>query len=238
MMHREEQSERDRIEAVYDRYQQSGYDNRWRADTPGTRELLSERLSLLEAKIIALGPPGQERRRVLDLGCGTEGLLSFLQDLGFERNLVYGADLLVQRLLTARERDPSLPLILGDAASLPLRASQFGLIVLQTLLSSVRDDHVFAIIAREIDRLLSGGGAVIVYDLRVPNPSNASVRAVSLRRLREAFPNYTADSETLTVAPPLARSLGRMSSALYPKLARISVVRTHRLTVLTKPIDR
>jgi hypothetical protein len=52
--------------------------------------------------------------------------------------------------------------------------------------------------------------------------------------IHRVFPDFDLALQTTTLLPPLARRLGRLTTALYPKLARIRWLRTHYVGVLTK----
>ena len=78
---------------------------------------------------------------------------------------------------------------------------------------------------REARRVLEPGGAVAVWEPRWPTV-NRNTRLVRLSELRSALgPRLTM--RTLTLAPPLARRVGR----LYGPLARLQPLRSHRLAL-------
>jgi ubiquinone/menaquinone biosynthesis C-methylase UbiE len=143
--------------------------------------------------------------------------------------------MLADRLREARTRNPGLALILGDGTALPLPGHSVDLAVSFTVFSSVLDDDVRAAIAAELARVVRPGGRLLWYDLRRANPVNRQVRPVDRKDLRALFPGWTGDAATTTLLPPLARRLGRRADRWYPRLARLSPMRTHLIGVLTRP---
>ena len=87
-------------------------------------------------------------------------------------------------------------------------------------------------IAAEITRVLRPGGALLWYDLRVPNPRNPNVRPVSRRELAALFPGLVGPVETATLAAPLARHVAPWSELVAGALERCPWLRTHLLAVL------
>jgi SAM-dependent methyltransferase len=96
-----------------------------------------------------LPPPGQ---RTLDLGCG-EGRLS--RDLEATGHRVVGIDASPTMLAAAKEKDPSIPICLADAAVLPFSSGSFDCVVAFMSLQDV-DDFRRAI--GETARVLRAGG--------------------------------------------------------------------------------
>jgi hypothetical protein len=104
-----------------------------------------------------------------------------------------------------------------------------------TLFSSIFDPTMASTVAAEITRVLKPGGAVLWYDFRYDNPSNRDVHGVTARDVHALFPNLKGDLLSLTVVPPLARRLGRLTSVAYPSLALLPPLRSHLLGLLSKP---
>ena len=73
------------------------------------------------------------------------------------------------------------------------------------------------------------------YDLRIDNPGNRAVHGIGIDRLRELFPTWTIDVRSTTLAPPLARRLGRTTAYLYPALEALPMLRSHLVGRLRCP---
>jgi SAM-dependent methyltransferase len=218
------------LSRVYAQYADPTYNARWALDNPGNAALVDERRDTLE-RLVADWARRQGRSAILDLGCGSTTALP--PSIGHVPRI--GLDLLFERLETLNTRHPDFPLICGDGAALPFRDGAFDAVVLSTVFSSVLDDAVRSQIAGEIDRVLRPGGAVIWYDMRLPNPRNRSVSPLSRRRIESLFRGYAADWRTLTLLPPVARRLGRRAARWYRPLAAIPLFRSHLAGLLVKP---
>lgn len=76
---------------------------------------------------------------------------------------------------------------------------------------------------------------MIWYHFRYNNPTNPNVRGMTKRLIRRFFPDFRMKLHSITLLPPLARRLGRLTPVLYPVLAAIPPLRTHYLGVLIRP---
>jgi SAM-dependent methyltransferase len=216
--------ERERIERVYAGYRRDRRRRRsWRADNEGNDAMRKEVLrTLLELVPGTLEGEGL----VLDAGCGTGWWLERLAREGVASSRLVGVDLLAERARMARERIPGGRVIEGDVRSLPLEAGHCSLVMLFTVLSAMASPEDVRSALGEARRVLAPGGAIAVWEPRVWTP-NPHTRLVGLDELRAEL-GRELRVRTLTLAPPLARRVGRR---LYGPLARIPALRTHRLVV-------
>jgi SAM-dependent methyltransferase len=110
----------------------------------------------LVGKLQALYPTA-ERRRILDLGCGTGGMSVAATRL---YDQVVGVDVALRWLLIGHRRliveDVQLPLICANAESLPFRSEAFDAVVADAVLEHVNDS---ARMRDESLRVLRPGGA-------------------------------------------------------------------------------
>lgn len=228
-------SERARLSSVYAGYEAPEVIERWSSSNRGNAMMLDERLRASDA-LVRTWRPDDLPRRVLDIGCGgTTSLSPAPCDDSGATTTVVGVDILLERLLRARRKETTQPLACADGARLPIREESIDLVTLFTVFSSVLDEGLRQAIAGEISRVLSADGAILWYDLRVPNPSNRNLRAVTRRRLGSYFPGYHIDCRAITVLPPLARRLGAATDSLYPLLRRLPPLRGHLLALLRRP---
>jgi len=58
---------------------------------------------------------------------------------------------------------------------------------------------------------------------------------MSRKHLAELFPGWAAELRSITVAPPVARRLGRLTPVAYPLLHAIPPVRSHLIGRLRCP---
>jgi SAM-dependent methyltransferase len=216
--------ERERIEQIYAGY---GEDRRrqraWSAGNAGNAAIREEVLrALLELAPDALAGDGQ----ILDAGCGTGWWVERLAREGVAPSRLLGVDLLAERIRTARERTPGAHIAQGDMRSLPTQAAGCSLVLLFTVLSAMATPKDVRSALGEAQRVLAPGGSIAIWEPRIWTP-NPHTRFVGLGELRAALDGKLS-VRTLTLAPPLARRVGR---GLYGPLARIPLLRTHRLVV-------
>lgn len=218
----------DQLERIYGRYQRSGRRRRaWAADNPGNRAIRAELLERFQGEAgdrLAVG-------QLLDIGCGAGWLLVELAGSGVAPERLHGVELIESRIAAARRALPRADVRRADARHLPFESGAFDVVTMFTVLSSLPDAGSVQTAVGEARRVLAPGGVLLVYEPRRPNPLNKATRLISARDLDRALgPRW---SETpLTVFPPLARRLGEFAGRLYPKLARVRPLLTHRLAVL------
>jgi ubiquinone/menaquinone biosynthesis C-methylase UbiE len=170
----------------------------------------------------------------LEVGCGALGWLADLLSWGLRTSDLHGIDLDPARIARAREAMPGADLRTGDAAALPWPDDTFRLVIASTVFTSVLDAGVRGAIAGEMTRVVAPGGAVLVYDFRVPSPGNADVRPLPSRELRRLFPTLDGWIASVTLAPPLARAVAPVSDVLAALLEALPFLRTHLLAILVK----
>lgn len=197
------------------------YASRWSPENLGNQAILAERLEV--ARSLVGGGPGQVGR-LLDIGGGSGGHLPTIVD----SQLIVRLDLLEWRLREAGDhRDLA---VCADGRTLPFPKGTFDLVILETVLSSISPQLGVEVIA-DARRALAPGGALLIYDVRMPNPANRATRSIRYRWLKAQLAGMSVTSRSVTVVPQLARRLGRRSLARYARLARLPVLRSHRIVV-------
>lgn len=230
------QDEVERIRRVYHEYGHSSIvQSRWTTANRGNQRIVSERAQVMADILHGHSCIPLGKRRVLDIGCGHGGVLASLLDLGAQPNNLYGIDLLPDRIEAARRAYPDIHFACGNAEHLDFPDACFDLVLLFTVLSSILDDGMAHNIAHEVRRVLKPSGAVLWYDFRYNNPWNPHVRGMTKSHIRQFFPDFEMHLRTITLLPPLARCLGRLTPVLYPVLAAIPPLRTHYLGLLIRP---
>jgi len=229
--------EAERLAQVYRGYEQDpAAQARWSGTNVGNRWIAKERERAIVTLLQSHGFLPLQEKRVLDIGCGRGAVLAGLTDLGAQPRNLYGVDLLPDRIETARQAYPDICFICGNAESLDFPDAHFDLVLLFTVLSSILDDRMAHNVAREAYRVLKPGGAVLWYDFRYNNPWNPHVRGITREQIQQLFPGLEMHLSTITLMPPLARRLGRLTPVLYPILAAIPPLRTHYLGLLVRPL--
>jgi ubiquinone/menaquinone biosynthesis C-methylase UbiE len=224
-----------RIRDAYARRAVSGADDRYSLAGAANRYLYEQRerdiLRLLgEHALLPL-----EGRRVLDVGCGSGGMLRDFAAWGAPPEHLAGIDLLPERVASARSHGDGINYATGNAAALPYAAGSFDIVLLATVLTSVLDEGVRRQIAGETLRVLRRGGAVIWYDFTW-NPGNRDVRGIGTKELRRLYRGCRIRARRSTLAPPLSRLLAPRSVALCRLLEAVPLLRSHLLAAI-RPAD-
>jgi ubiquinone/menaquinone biosynthesis C-methylase UbiE len=226
--------EPERIARVYRGYSSPERARMYDPANPGNRAITAERVRRTRRLLETAGLGDLRGRRVLDVGCGFGHELARMRDLGVRDQDLVGVDLMRDRVEEARLRYPTFDIRLGDAAQLDFADESFDVVLSFTVMSSVLSEPVARRIASEMMRVLRPGGAVVWYDLRMDSPGNPDVRGLPVAAVRRLFADAVVTLSSITLAPPLARRLGRLTPVAYPVLARLPPLRTHLIGLLRK----
>jgi len=228
-----------RLRAVYQGYaQQNLAGSKWSPLNPGNLATREERDRLVGKLLGKAGLLPVGERRVLDVGCGTGGVLAGFQHWGAKLKHLVGVDLLTERICMAQQSYPEIRFQQSNAEALPFSDSSFDLVVIYTVLSSVLSTRMRLNIVRQVTRVLRPGGAIVWYDFRVRNPLNPQVRGITRRALTRLLPGFELRLQPVTLLPQLARRLGPTTPWLYPLLSALWFLRTHYVGLLLKPGSR
>ena len=227
-------SETDRIRTIYRSYdtQQRWLRKRDPAN-PGFSRLQAERWRKM-AGIIDARLRGAAPLRVVDVGCGRGGDLAQIAELLPDAEL-FGVDLSEERVEAARLAVPAAKLWVQDGDTLPFADRSVQLVVLSTVLSSILDPATRRQVAAEAYRIISDDGILLIYDIRLPSPANPNVCRIGKGELRTLLPAARIQRYSITLLPPVARSLCRRWPGLYRPLASFRPLRSHYLSVVTRP---
>ena len=232
----ETRSEVDRLQEVYREYTIRGFGKtKWSLANKGNQAVQDECQSELRDLLQKTGFFPLENRRILDVGCGTGERLAAFGNWGARPENMFGIDLIPDRICAARKHFPEITFELANAETLPFTDDSFDLVTVFTVFTSILDQRMAANVCREINRVLAPGGGIIWYDFRLNNPLNRHVRGISREQIRKLFPGFGTNLKAISLLPPLARRLGRLTNKLYPLLSTMPFLRSHYLGVLTKP---
>ena len=226
----------ERIRGVYARYDadpstRAKWDPRNLANALMREEFNSRVLAILAHAGLRLGEV-----RILDVGCGSGALLHWLAQCGAQRHLLYGVDLREDQIELARGNDPGIHLLCADARYLSFATHFFDVIICNNVFGSILDRAVADAVATEVRRVVNPRGLIVWCESRYRNLWNPNVRGYTSREIRRCFPGCRIELRSITVLPPLARRLGRLTPALYPMLARIPFLRVRYLgTIRPEP---
>ena len=232
----ETRSEVDRLQAVYREYAVRGFGHsKWSPANRGNQEVRDECRSKLRALLRENGFFPVQSRRILDVGCGGGDRLAEFAAFGARPENMFGVDLMADRIAAARKNHPEIAFALANAEALPFADGAFDLVTVFTVFTSILDTHMATNVSSEITRVLAPGGGVVWYDFRLRSPFNRHVRGISRRQIQALFPGYRMNLQSLSLLPPLARRLGRLTPWLYPRLSAVPFLCSHYLGILRKP---
>jgi ubiquinone/menaquinone biosynthesis C-methylase UbiE len=173
-----------------------------------------------------------EARRILEVGCGTGGVLLEYLSFGANPELLNGTDLLLHRANDAHRRLPGGQITCSDGRYLPYKTGCFDIVLQYTALSSILDYSVKAEVAREMTRVLrKPDGLIVWYDFWL-NPTNPHTRGIRAAEIRRLFPTCSVECHRVTLAPPLARALVPISWTLAALLEAMKALNTHQLVAI------
>ncbi len=154
---------------------------------------------------------------LLDVGCGSGGLLPLAIELGLRPERLMGVDLQPSRLAAGRRAYPQVGFVLGDGRRLGFRSEAFDFVVESTMFVHVIDDALAAELAREMIRVTSLEGRLILIDWNLSHPADSRYRSMRAR-FKRLFPPSEVRVEASfrgALAPPLGRLLSRYLPSLY-----------------------
>lgn len=227
-------NEVNRLINVYRNYRESAATGKRWSDAKN-RAMSEERMRVLGQMLEENGFMPLANRRILDIGSGSGKVLASLMQWGALPKNLFGVDLLPEQIEAAKQRFPGIQFTQGNAEHLDFEEKYFDLVLLFTVFTSILDRRMAHNVAGEVQRVLKPAGAVVWYDFRYNNPYNHNVRGMTKEAIRTFFPYFSLKLRAVTLLPPVARRLGRATSALYPILSGIPCLRTHYAGILVKP---
>ena len=201
----------------------------------GNLLMVQERERFLSRLLAHSGIESLAGYRVFEAGCSTGYNLRLFSQWGARPEDLAGIDISHEAVEYCRSRSPEIRVHEGSADSIPEPDEHFDLSLAFTLFSSVTDEDVAHGIAREMFRITRPGGLILVYDMRRQNPANRKVHPITAEDIRRWFPKCPLRVRTITLAPPVARPVGRYAPWLYGSLAAIPPLRTHAMYILRRP---
>lgn len=227
-------TEVDRVRTIYSRRPSRA--DYFGVEAPFHMERIYQRRIELARRLYAAGLRIDQRTRILDLGCGTGDGLGTALDWGVEPARVAGIDILFESVTQASARYPSTGTLVASATNIPFLDCSFDVVTANTVFSSILDSSIREAIAAETVRVLDDNGAIAIYDLRTPNPSNPDLIHISHSELRRLYPGCLVSSRPISLNPAIARRLPLRDAKPigHMLLSRVRPLRSHRLTIVRK----
>jgi len=170
-------------------------------------------------------------RNILEVGCGSGGVLLEFLGYGVNAKNLYGIDLLPVRLTEALDRLPYAKLSCADGQNLPYPSGCFDLVLQYTAFSSILDTSIKRKVANEMIRVTKRGGMILWYDFWI-NPTNKQTKGIGPAEIRSLFPNCRYDFHKITLAPPIARRVVPISWLQAIFLESLQIFNSHYLVAI------
>jgi len=172
-----------------------------------------------------------ENLHLLEVGCGSGGVLAELLSIGASPGNLYGVDLLPDRLEAAHSRLPVSHFANADGSHLPFQDQSFDIVLQFTAISSILDERLRRSVCLDMLRVLKPGGLILSYDFWL-NPTNQQTRGIQQKEIRSLFPGCRYDYYKITLAPPLARRIVPVSWILALLLEKLGILNSHYLVAI------
>jgi ubiquinone/menaquinone biosynthesis C-methylase UbiE len=217
----------DAVRQVYERRSAMVDPAKYAMTLPWIAQRVQERERKLLQTLVRSGHDRLGELDVLEVGCGSGNELARLVALGVDPDRLHGVDLRSDAVEEAGRRVRA-HVLEADASKLPYADASFDLVVQFTALSSMPARAMRDAVAHEMWRVTRPGGLIVSYDF-VVNPSNRDVVGITRNELKALFPDATFRFQRVTLAPPLARRLGRIHPRLVDIAASVPLLRSHLL---------
>ncbi|MEA2463604.1 MAG: hypothetical protein QOJ98_1351 [Acidobacteriota bacterium] len=171
--------------------------------------------------------------RLLEIGCGSGDVAAEYYSHGARPSNIHGLDILATRAAEAGERVPGGRFLCADGASLPYRDQGFDLVMQYTALSSILSPEWRRDVAAEMLRVLRPDGLILWYDF-LWNPLNKQTVGLRKKDLLELFPGCELEFRRVTLIPPIARRLVRVSWWLAETLENLRLFNSHYFVAIHK----
>lgn len=172
--------------------------------------------------------------RILEIGCGTGGVINEFIHLGAMPTRIVGIDLLLDRLQQASTDLPDCSWINANGQQLPFQDENFDLLLQFTAFSSILDPGTKNDMAAEMLRVLKPGGNILWYDF-IWNPTNPQTKGIGFKEIKSLFPACEFTPLRITLAPPLTRLLLPRFPRFVNWLSSLKLLNSHLLVWIQKP---
>jgi len=170
-------------------------------------------------------------KQILEMGCGSGGVLAEFLFLGASSGNLFGIDLILERLQQAHNKFPDTHLANANGQHLPFPPETFDLVLQYTAISSILDPDLRRAICADLIRVTRPGGLILSYDFWT-NPTNPQTRGFHPKEIRQLFPDCVVGFQKITLAPPIVRRIVPISWGLAQLLESLRFLNTHYLSVI------
>lgn len=176
-----------------------------------------------------------ENYRILEVGCGSGGVLREYLRWGAKANQLYGIDLLFNRVVEAHSSVSDLMLACANGQFLPYADHSFDIVLQYTAISSILDPMIKKDVACEMLRVLRPDGIILWHDFWL-NPVNKQTKGIRPAEIKALFPHCKYSFQKTILAPPIARRVVPFSLGTAHFLESLSIFNTHYVASIRKII--
>jgi SAM-dependent methyltransferase len=170
---------------------------------------------------------------ILEIGCGSGGVMNEFIQLGATVAHLTGVDLLLDRLEQASDDLPDCSWINANGQYLPFQDESFDLLLQFTAFSSILDPGTKKDMAAEMLRVLKPGGHIVWYDF-IWNPTNSQTKGIGIKEIKSLFTGCNLFPSRITLAPPLTRLFLPRFPGLVDWLSSLKLFNSHLLVWIVK----
>ena len=172
-------------------------------------------------------------KHILEIGCGSGGVLLDFLRYGARPGSLVGIDLLHDRLVPAHHQLPGSQFANADGQTLPFPSGGCDLLLQFTAFSSILDHQVKQNMAAEMLRVMKEEGCILWYDFWW-NPTNPQTAGIKPKEIRGLFSGCTFKFRKITLAPPIARRVVPVSWPFALFLESLKIFNSHYLVLIRK----
>ena len=152
--------------------------------------------------------------KLLDIGCGSGGMIEYFITKGFQSANCYGVDLSVTRISKAKQQFPEVNFICGDALDQHFTTLQFDLITSFDLYSHFTTAEQIILGLQNVYKSLAENGSFLWYDIYSKDhfkaPTNSESWGFNLQQMKELA--KAAGFEVISTQPFFKKFFGRYHS--------------------------
>ena len=171
-----------------------------------------------------------------DMGSGYGfNILEFLR-MGFMPCNISAIELLKDRFDKLKKIIPNdVNLYNLNAINAPIANSSQDIVFQSAVFTSILDEKYKQTLAKNMWDWTKPGGCILYYDFIYNNPKNKEVKGVSIKEIKELFPDGNLKyKKKVTLAMPISRKVCSIHPSVYNVLNIFPFLRTHVLCIIEK----
>ena len=195
--------------------------------------LIQQRRQSVKQVLVEAGLTSLQGKHILEVGCGSGGVLQEYLALNPAPDMLFGVDLLYDRLPDAHAKLPASGIGCADGQFLPFSSQSFDVLLQYTAFSSVLDGRIKEKMAAEMLRVLKPDGLILWYDFWL-NPTNTQTQGIRPKEIKSLFAGCQIKLYKITLAPPIARLIVPLSSRCAKFLESLQILNSHYLAIINR----